>query len=233
MPLDPKRPGTWFLLTSLVALLGGLYWTFAPIQDRTSDAYRNWLAGRAVIEARQNEMKRILLADSFHYSRIELTHVGPGKAYYSWWGHVLLRFVGSGATPPEDLTLSFLADFNDFPVNKWKASFGGYSIFPKLGAYREFEAEYLLGENRYMRTMGIKSNEVNRRRLVEKLREWVGHPEAQGTYKFFTENCIGLLDRLLVESGVLGPNDFKRVPIFPWHLKDLLTKANLLEPGTE
>src|SRR5687768_3594837 len=97
----------WSLGIALALVLAwGANWTFSPFQDRESEGYRLWLAERERDAERQMRMNHRVLNEPVPFNRIELVHVGPGANYYSWWGHLLLRLVGSGATPDDDLTVS-------------------------------------------------------------------------------------------------------------------------------
>ena len=211
-----------------ILIAASAVWILSPFQDRSSAAYREWERDRQDTFAAATRTSAAIFSSEFKFDSVELVHIGPGKAYFSWWGHLLLRLRGSGKTPDEDLALSILADFSDYPVNRWKAGFGGYTPFPKLDIFRAYEVEYFDTEGRFMRRIPLKSTEESRHALLEVLREWVRYPDRFGTYKFFSVNCVGLMDALLVEARIF-PRSLEKYPIWPWDLRRLISEAGVLD----
>ncbi len=213
---------------ALSAIAGAGIWIFSPFQDRSSSAYHAWKNGHDANARHQNEMIARLVDESFRLDSLDLIYVSAGKAYFSWWGHILLRLRGSGATPDDDVVVSFLADFADFPVSRWKASFGGYEVLPRLVTYREAAHEYIQGENRSFTPYLLVTTPEQLSLFLRTLRLWAQNPATPGTYTFFNHNCAGLVSHLLRDSQVLS-SEQGPFPIFPSKLVSLLLKIGVLK----
>lgn len=194
---------------SLIVLLGfvGLASNIliGPTQDRVSPAYFMWKANHENELAINRELQKKILDKNFHYSQLELVEVAAGKKYYSLWGHLMLRFKGSGNknNANQDLVLSFLADFNDYPVDNFKASTGGYTVLPKIGTIEQYKKEYEINEGRSIQYYPIKASTAQKEKLLLILRLWIMKPELAQGYSFFYNNCVSLMIKLLNESEVL------------------------------
>jgi len=118
---------------------------------------------------------------------------------------MMLRFKGSSQTndPDLDLVLSFLADFNDFPVNNIKASTGGYVVLPKIGTVKQYKDEYEKNEKRTIKFHPVIATKKEERKLLDILRFWIVNPKSIGGYSFFYRNCVSLMVQLLHESQIL------------------------------
>lgn len=187
---------------SLAALIKG------PTQDRTSKEYFSWKAKHDE-ELKINHDHQLKILDPlFRFDHLEIVEVAAGKKYYSLWGHMMLRFKGSSQTddPDLDLVLSFLADFNDFPVNNFKASTGGYIVLPKIGSVKQYKDEYEKGEGRTIKFHTIIATKEEEKKLLELLRLWIVKPETPGGYSFFYRNCVSLMVQLLHEALILKQN---------------------------
>lgn len=175
-----------------------------PTQDRTSKEYFAWKTQHEHELAINRLHQQAILSPDFHFDHLELVEVAPGKKYFSLWGHMMLRFAGSGgADPDQDLVLSFLADFNDFPVDNWKASTGGYVVLPKMGTVAQYKTEYEKGEGRTIFFHPIHATQEQEDKLLLTLRQWITNPALPGGYSFFYNNCVSLMSKLLVEAKLL------------------------------
>ena len=184
------------LLLSILAIKG-------PTQDRSSKEYFAWKAQHEQDLLFNRLHQEVILRPDFKFDHLELVEVAAGKKYFSLWGHMMLRFAGSNPDPDQDLVLSFLADFNDFPVDNMKASTGGYIVMPKVGTVEQYKKEYEQGEGRSIFFHPIHSTHQQNQKLLSILRTWILHPETPGGYSFFYRNCVSLMTKLLVESGML------------------------------
>lgn len=197
---------------SLIVLLGfvGIFSNIliGPTQDRVSPAYFKWKANHENELAINRELQKKILDKNFHFTQLELVEVAAGKKYYSLWGHLMLRFKGSGNKNDanQDLVLSFLADFNDFPVDNFKASTGGYTVLPKIGTVEQYKNEYEVGEGRSIQFHPIKATEAQKEKLLLILRQWIVKPELAQGYSFFYNNCVSLMIKILNESEILLKN---------------------------
>ncbi len=197
------------LILILVSVSFALWTQTSPIQDRSSKEYFEWKKNHDMELSRAKVFQQKLLSDQFSFNALQFIEVSPGEKYYSWWGHCLLRLVGSGENGPEsDLAISFLADFNDFPLNKVKAGLWGYEVWVKVDTIEQYRKEYIAKENRSMDFYQLNSTEMQRLKLLDTLRLWIINPKSPGSYSFFFLNCVGLLNKLLFESGILPESGF-------------------------
>ena len=192
-----------------------------PIPDHKSPEYHKWLSQRQKDSSHQKLMVDYLNNPAFKFDGLELIEVGPGEAYYSRWGHLLLRFKGSGATPEEDLTMGFLADFSDHPYSRYKSIFGGYEVLPKLDQLKNFQASYQSVEKRTMNFYPLTASDENRNKVLDILRTWIKNPALPGTYTFFFNNCVGLMNKLLFQSGIFTQEIVDK-GYFPYEVPPLL-----------
>lgn len=191
------------IILSLITLLF-LFSLTAPIQDHSSSEYHIWLKEHQNELARSREKQKLFFTNNFKFDRLEVIIVSPGEKYYSWWGHVLLHLVGSNKLKPDDdLVISFLADFNDFPLNKIKAGFGGYDVLVKTDTLSQFIKDYSDKEHRTMNYYPLISTNEQNTKLLSVLRKWIQNPKVPGFYTFFYKNCVGLMNHLLYEATIL------------------------------
>ncbi|MFA6236576.1 MAG: DUF4105 domain-containing protein [Bacteriovorax sp.] len=181
----------------------------ALLQDRSSKEYYSWLKVHQDEIVRSQKKQKILLEKDFKFNGLEIIIVSEGEKYYSWWGHILLRLVGSGNdNPDEDLVISFLADFNDFPLNKLKAGLGGYEVMVKTDTLAQYKKEYMEKEHRTMSYSTLISTAEQNSRLLSTIRTWILNPKTPGLYSFFFKNCVGLMNHLLYEARILKQTGF-------------------------
>ena len=188
-----------------------------PKKDKSSKEYFAWKASHDEDLKRNRELQLKILDPRFTFDSLEIVEVSPGKKYYSLWGHLMLRFKGSSgvADPESDLVLSFLADFNDFPVNNFKASTGGYVVLPKIGLVKDYRKEYEVGEGRQIKFFRIITDKKNELNVLSILRQWIVNPETPGGYSFFYLNCVSLMVKLLHEANII-----KEYGIYGYILKE-------------
>lgn len=198
-----------------------------PAQDRVSPEYFVWKTGHDNELMINKLYQEVILKPDFKFDHLELVEVSAGKKYFSLWGHMMLRFAGSNPDPDQDLVLSFLADFNDFPVDNLKASTGGYVVKPKIGTVKQYKEEYEKGESRSIFFHPIHSSFEQNQKLLNILRLWIIHPETPGGYSFFYNNCVILMTKLLVESGMLPK--FGMYGYWPKYVPRLYAKEGLID----
>lgn len=215
----------WLFTSLFFCLL--IYAGVNPKKDTSSQAYFEWKSKyEADLEANIS-LQNLILDKSFQFYEIELVEITPGKKYFSLWGHVMLRLKGSGgAEANKDLAVSFLADFNDFPVNDLKASLGGYVVQAKLGTIEQFEKDYVENEGRKMVYHTIKSDQERRDLFLHKLRQWIREPHTPGGYSFFYNNCVSIMVKLLSESHLIEPGLYG---YWPKNVPYLFRKAGYLK----
>jgi hypothetical protein len=180
-------------------------------------------------EKRQGEMRRIMNDPHFLFDQLDLIIVGPGKMYYSWFGHILLKFNNSANNPDEDITLSFLGKFPLDNYNFLKAGFGGYQVLPKLETFSATKDEYFHQEKRYLLHHELKSSSKQKQLLISRLLSWLDNPQLPGTYSFFTNNCLTLMIKLLKDATILSNNLNPHKVLFPNNLQGYLKKENIIQ----
>ncbi len=166
-----------------------------------------------------------ILNENFNFKGIEIIYVQSGQAYYQWLGHVFLRFVGSGQSPSEDYGVSFIANFNEFNLDNYKAYYGGYTVLPIIDKWKNYINDYLIKEQRYMDRHIIPTNKEQRHKIKMTLRDWIVNPSLPGTYSFRRNSCTALLLKLL-QAGLKQINGEKVV--FPIEVITYLKSLNLI-----
>lgn len=217
-----------YLLSFLMTAISGgfLFWFFAnPGEATSNEAFQKWSEERQISLAKQKLMEVEIFSDKFHFDSLEVIYVGPGEPYFSWWGHLLLRFVGSGNSPERDFTVGFVADFNDFPLNKYKGLMGGYTVMSKIDTLVSYYRDYVEKDKREFVRYPLSSTQNQRELLKENLKSWIKDPTIPGSYSFSKNNCVGLLANLLEDSQfrIKGHNSF-----FPSDFIKNLTSMGIL-----
>ena len=171
------------------------------------------------------ERSKLILKQDFEYRGLEFIYVDFGKIYYSFWGHGLVRFVGSGKTPLEDLTLSFIADFNDYNLDNMKAYFGGYDVLPELKPLKTYMDEYIKDESRFMHRYILQTTVEQRHKFLKLIQDWVRDNKKPGTYTFRENNCSGLIMKALNFSGISPIED---IETYPFDMPILFYEAKMM-----
>lgn len=189
-------------------------------------------AARIKREAENNKLmednKRyspMVLSSEFSFKSIELVYVQVGPIYYSWLGHVLMRFEGSGKTPDEDITLSFLPMIDVPIMDMIKGFYGHYIIFPVIKPWKEYLDQYVQKEERYIDRHEIAATLEQKEKLKQVLKSWVARPTTTGPFSFRRKNCTYWQLKILKEAG-LPVND--NLVFFPVDLFEYLKKENLI-----
>jgi hypothetical protein len=168
-----------------------------------------------------------ILSDNFRFNRIELVFIDIGPIYYSWWGHIALRLISGNKKEESDLTIDFIADFNDYKTDNLKAYFGGYDPLVQVREYSKLYTDYSLKEGREMSSYPIIMNKLQRKTFLKVLRQWIINPKSAGTYTFRRNNCSGLLLKLLHSSGLNLSKDFS---FYPFDIATELMSRGVIRP---
>jgi hypothetical protein len=136
---------------------------------------------------------------------IELITGGPSSAHLqSRWGHVSIRFVGSGDTQIEDITMEALglnSPDDAFKETIVKGTNGGYPIFIMFTSIGDIVRQYYFNENRgYSRTI-IPSNRKLRIAVLQVIEDWLTTQVGTDRYYFFSNNCASFMAALLDRAG--------------------------------
>lgn len=175
--------------------------------------------------ANNKERVKAILSDDFAFTGLEFIYVDFGKIYYSWWGHALIRFVGSGESPDQDWTLSFIADFNDYELDNLKAYFGGYEVLTIMKPLKDYMDEYIQGESRQMLRYPIVATKENQLKFLNIIRSWIKDTTLAGPYTFRSNNCSGLMMKSLYESGISTIDNYET---YPFDMPIQFHQANLV-----
>jgi hypothetical protein len=143
---------------------------------------------------------------------LEIIYISPGKNYYSWLGHLILRFTRDSLDPAGDYSVSFVADFKDFKLDMIKAYFGGYEVLPEIKTFQEMIQDYVITEDRYMKRFKLKIEKTKLRSILSTLKQWILDPSIPGAYSFRRNSCTALPLRLLVNGMDIDP-DYIGFPI--------------------
>ncbi|WP_164848516.1 DUF4105 domain-containing protein [Halobacteriovorax sp. HLS] len=138
-----------------------------------------------------------VLSEDFSFSGVELIYVQSGSIYYQWFGHVFIRFVGSGKTSDEDLGVSFIADFNEYALDNLKAYYGGYTVLPVVDKWENYVRDYTKVEKRYIDRYIFPTTLEQRNDLKKALKSWIKDPSIPGSYSFRRNGCTALLLKLI------------------------------------
>ena len=206
------------------------YWFFAnPGEATSSESFQKWTQERQLDLAKQKLMETEIFSDHFQFSSLEVIYIGEGKPYFSWWGHLLLRFVGSGISPDKDFAVGFVADFNDYPLDKYKGLMGGYTVLPKLDILENYYREYVEVQGREFVRYPLASSQFQRDLLRENLKSWLKDPTRPGSYSFARNNCVGLMSSFLEESQFRVK---RKDSFFPsGFISDLISKGLIYQSG--
>ncbi len=185
------------------------------------------------------KMSDLVLSSDFKIDGVEVVYVQAGEIYYQWLGHVLIRFVGSGKSPDQDLGVSFIADFNDFNLDNLKAYYGGYEVLPIIDKWENYINDYLVKEDRYIDRYILPLSKEQRKRLADVMKSWIKDPTIPGPYSFRRNSCTALLLRLLasVEEKINGDEVVFPVEVVPYlksvgkinYRYERLDKSNYIE----
>lgn len=137
---------------------------------------------------------------------------GTDNAIYSKWGHALLRFVDNDGIWSNDITINFVALVNTPKLSLFKGVVGGYDILPEVKTLYDFWIQYVQVEDRSLDRYIIPTSPQQIINLLATLKSWSENPGKTGSYKFVGNNCVGVLSKLLSESGILPTNKKAIIP---------------------
>jgi hypothetical protein len=147
-------------------------------------------------------------------------------AFYSRFGHAMLRLVKADGNFATDPVLSLEADVPANQVDAVKGLDGAYRVVPDLETFGNRWLDYVSVEERPLQRIIIPTTPAMRARLLETLVKWINDPSAAGNYTFLRNNCVGALSKLFEESGFPSPPG-RINPIIPTNLNGWLS-ASLL-----
>lgn len=194
--------------------------------------YEEWLTEYKKEDAYYLEMAAQVMDPAFDFRSIELIQIGEGPRYFSKWGHIFLRFVGSRENQMDDLTVSFLVDANDYEVDNWKGFFGGkYAIYPLIKPMKVHIHDYVETEKRTLTRYPVSINENQKQKLKDILRSWIKDRSQMGSWAFYDNNCTNLLNRYLFEAG-LFTHPLNESNITPVELLEHFRKEGFVSEST-
>lgn len=137
---------------------------------------------------------------------------GTDSAVYSKWGHALLRFVDNDGIWSNDITLNFVALVNTPKLSLFKGVTGGYEVLPEIKTLYDFWLQYVQTEDRSLERYIIPTTPELVKKLLATLKSWREDSSKLGNYKFIGNNCVGVLSKLLSESGIIPSHKKAIVP---------------------
>jgi Domain of unknown function (DUF4105) len=152
---------------------------------------------------------------------------GSDDAFYSRFGHAMIRFVKADGVFETDYVLSLEANVPDNQINAMKGVFGGYQVVPIVQSFGDFWEEYVQQEERPLSRYIVLSTPALRHQLLTQLKAWSENPKLSGDYTFLKNNCVGALAKLLDDSGF--PTTIGIYPVIPTDWDTWLSES-LLSP---
>lgn len=122
--------------------------------------------------------------------------------FESSWGHSLIRFVDNDKDPYNDIVISFSALIHSKENMYLKATFGAYNVIPDTQKLRSFISTYMINELRTLKFLPIQTTPDQRAKLIANIANWLEDPQYFGKYTFISNNCMGVLKNLLLDSGI-------------------------------
>lgn len=185
-----------------------------------------WLAGSAH-SSESAPIDQLLSQEDSIIGLEAIVAAGSNDAFYSRFGHAMLRFVKADGVFATDSVLSLEANVADTNIDAMKGLFGGYTIAPTIQSLGDFWQEYVQTEERPLNRYVVLSTPVLRHKLLLELKAWYENPSLSGNYTFLKNNCVGALAKLLDDSGF--PAAIGMYPIIPTDFNDWLSHS-LLSP---
>lgn len=198
------------------ALFSGV---FGMEASSASSEVLSYSAKMSKLKSNAEESIELLNHDWVENGGLELVIIDSGSdEVESNWGHLYLRFVGSGVTPFEDTTVQAVALTlpPDFGLKRFfKGIFGGFWIVLEFEKLNQIVVKSCSSEFRGFSRTIIPSTRELRIHLLETLKGINNVRTGKDRYYFLTNNCTSYTSWLLNSAGFAqlpAP-----VPFFPKH----------------
>jgi hypothetical protein len=143
---------------------------------------------------------------------VEIIIADKAENFASRFGHGLIRLIDNDGTWVNDAVISFSALSYDEKYSLRKSIFGGYSVLPEAMTLYEFWNKYTEKEDRDLKRFVINLNKEELNKFLDTFFQYVNDPAQLDSYTFFSNNCIGVITKIFVESGLTKSNDLAKIP---------------------
>jgi hypothetical protein len=163
------------------------------------------------VQINQEKIKTIT-AHRERIKGVEIIIADKAENFASRFGHGLIRLIDNDATWVNDAVISFSALSYDEKYSLRKSIFGGYSVLPEAMTLYEFWNRYTEKEDRDLKRYVINLSEEDLERFLDLFFRYVNDPAQLDSYTFFSNNCIGVISKIFVESGLTKSKDLAKIP---------------------
>lgn len=163
------------------------------------------------VQINQEKIKTIT-AHRDRIKGVEIIVADKAENFASRFGHGLIRLIDNDSTWVNDAVISFSALSYDEKYSLRKSIFGGYSVLPEAMTLYEFWNRYTEKEDRDLKRFVINLNEEELDKFLDIFFRYVNNPAQLDSYTFFSNNCIGVISKIFVESGLTKSDDLAKIP---------------------
>lgn len=171
------------------------------------------------------EKIKIIQANRHRIKGVEIIVADKAENLASRFGHGMLRLIDDDSTWVNDAVVSFSALSYEETYSLRRSIFGGYSITPQVMTMFEYWNMYTEDEERDLKRYVINLSDEKLNLFLNTLFKYLEDPTLLNDYTFLSNNCIGVITKIFVESGVTKSKRIKKIPsaIGPWIEKNELT----------
>lgn len=208
------------------------YQSFTPYNDGCSEEIPFHLTNGL-------EADEIIWLNPDKVHAVHLLFIGRGDAMMSRFGHTAFRLITcpDGDTSAEacngnlyeHLVLGYMARLDGFSINPIRGLRGDYDANLFAGKFMDAYERYAIGEFREIYSIPLKMSEEDKAFFIRALSEV--HWGSSGKYRFLTNNCSTLAQRLLIlawRDGRESTHNISRIRWRPDRFFRDITKTDLV-----
>lgn len=158
------------------------------------------------------EKIKIIDANRHRYKGVEIIVADKADSMASRFGHAMLRLIDDDSTWTNDVVISFTALSYEENYDLRRSIFGGYAISPQVMTLHEYWSMYTKDEERDLRRFVVTLSPEKINNLFDTLFKYIREPELLKDYTFLKNNCIGVITKIMVESGVTKKKSTLKIP---------------------
>lgn len=158
------------------------------------------------------EKIKIIDANRHRYKGVEIIVADKADSMASRFGHAMLRLIDDDGTWTNDVVISFTALSYEENYDLRRSIFGGYAISPQVMTLHEYWSMYTKDEERDLRRFVVTLSPEKINNLFDTLFKYIREPELLKDYTFLKNNCIGVITKIMVESGVTKKKSTLKIP---------------------
>ncbi len=170
------------------------------------------------------EKIKIIDANRHRYKGVEIIVADKADSMASRFGHAMLRLIDDDGSWSNDAVISFTALSYEENYDLRRSLFGGYAISPQVMTLHEYWSMYTKDEERDLRRFVVTLPPEQINKLFDTLFKYIREPELLKDYTFLKNNCIGVITKIMIESGVTKKKSTLKIPtnIDKWLIKNEL-----------